>query len=258
MDLWSVGSFAFVALRTLTAVWLLVLAARRQVGAAHLAGQAFADAAAALLLLSYARFEVRETLGWLAIPAFLFFVGWEMTAAARRFELVGDSPAQDAADAELLGAGFAVGWDVLGIAPAFLAGAVVAWDVIVPRQWTFPTNRPVLACTPAVLWAGDTLTLDMVVPHGGELVVLRPERRPLYLVQYPPAGTVPPEQRFEYRERLVLPVVSAAGRTGYGASDERLFVDTGVYVFNLDEYKDPSVAFTCRVRYRGTADHSPG
>jgi hypothetical protein len=139
-----------------------------------------------------------------------------------------------------------------------LAGAVVAFDVIVPRQWTFPTNRPVLACTPAVLWAGDTLTLDMVVPHGGELVVLRPERRPLYLVQYPPAGTVPPEQRFEYRERLVLPVVSAAGRTGYGASDERLFVDTGVYVFNLDEYKDPSVAFTCRVRYRGTADHSPG
>ncbi|HEX9704217.1 MAG TPA: hypothetical protein VGA20_03085 [Gemmatimonadales bacterium] len=258
MDLWSTASASYVLLRTLAAVWLLVLMARRSAGTADLAGQAFSDAAAALFLLAYARYDVREMLGWLAVPLLIYFVGWEVVAAVRRFELVGDSPGEVTSEAEIIGAGFVWTWDIFGIAPAIFAGAFVVLDVVAPRQWNFPNAPPAFTCAPAVLAAGETLTLDLAVPHGGELIVLRPRKEPLYLVEAAPAGFVPPEQRFDFRDRVMLRADSAVGRAAYGARSEPVFADTGEYIFTVPEYKDPSVVFTCRVRYLGPRAKNDG
>jgi hypothetical protein len=251
LDLWTIASVSYIVLRTLTAVWLLICMARRSAGTAGLTGQAFADAAAALFLLAYARYDLREMLGWLAVPVLIYFVAWELVTAVRRFEGIGDSPTQDAGEAEMIGAGFAWVWDVFGVAPAIFAGMLVVLDVLAPRQWNFPNARPALTCTPAAVEAGDTLAIDMTVPHGGELIVLRPLKAPLYVVEAAPAGSVPLERRFDYRDRVLLRTDSTFARAGYGSRTEPVFADTGEYIFTVSEHKDPSVVSTCRVRYLG-------
>jgi len=240
---------AYVVARTVIAGVLLVLAARRRAPGA-VAAQALSDAAAALLVLAYARYALRTALGWVTLPLFAYFVAWEVIAAARRFDAMGEAPGDPWSDAELIGGTARWAWDVLGVAPAVVLGAIVAGAFILPGQWTMPGTPPPLTCAPTEVAPGDTITLRMRVPHGGELGVFTPRRGYYSIRSTPPAGTVPDAARFEYRDRLVIPTASAAGRRVNAGARERVFADSGTYMFSLSEYKDVSMAITCAVHYR--------
>jgi hypothetical protein len=231
----------YVVARTVIAGALLLLVARRRAPGA-LAAQAVSDAVAALLVLAYAGYALRAALGGLTVLLFVYFVVWEVIAATRRFNAMGDAVDEAWSDAELLGGTARWAWDVLGVAPAFLVGALVAGSIVLPGQWTLPGTPPPLTCAPTELGSGDTLMLRMRTPHGGELGAFTPRRGYYNLRSTPRAGTVPDADRFARQDRLVIPTTSVTGR--------QVFTDSGTYMFSLSEYKDVSMSVTCAVRYR--------
>src|SRR5258705_3198703 len=183
MSIWSLAALAYVLARTVVAGALLVLAIRRR-ASGPVAAQAISDAAVALLVLAYALYPLRAALGWLSVPLFLYFIAWEGLAAARRMSAIGETPDAPASDAELLGGMSRWVWDLGGLAPAFIMGALVAGAVILPGQWTLPGEPSALSCSPVELVSGDALVLRMKTPHGAELGVFTPRRG--YLSLRPP------------------------------------------------------------------------
>jgi hypothetical protein len=120
-----------------------------------------------------------------------------------------------------------------------------------------------LACTPAVLRAGDTLTVRLGRPHPGELAVVAPDGTYFVLAsaalerQYADsagAGLIPAEA-FARMDRLALGTRDAAalpyvhGR----ARNERIFRTAGTYELRLADnlFTDAGgEVHVCRVEYR--------
>lgn len=249
MSFWSLSAIAYVVARTVVAGVLLVLAIRRRASAV-VAAQAISDAAVAVLVLAYALYPLRATLGWLSVPLFLWFIVWEGLAAAQRLGAIGETPDEPLSDAELLGGMSRWVWDLGGLAPAFIIGGLVAGAMIVPGEWDLPGTPSALSCTPAEVHAGDDLTLRMRTPHGGDFGVFTPRRGYLILRSPVAAGSVPEAQRFEHQGLLALPTESFTGRRRHAPPDEPVFTDAGTYTFSMSAYRDPSLSFTCVVRYQ--------
>jgi hypothetical protein len=239
MSVWTGVVLVYLVVRSAVAIVLLWRGLLRHDGAA-LAAQALSDAAAAVFLAGYASYAFRTALGLFAVPLFIGFVVWEAIAAARRFAEMGESVGETWSDAELIGGTFRWAWDMCGIAPPFLAGAVLVFNGLIPGQVALPGAPGPFECTPAVVVRGDSITLSMAVPHGSELGVFTPQRVYFALVTAPAARSNPPVRRFETQEQIVVP--TARGRS------ERIFADTGAYLFTLSQYHDLSVTNTCVVR----------
>jgi hypothetical protein len=239
----------YVVVRTVVAGVLLVLAVRRRTPGV-VAAQAVSDAAVALLVTAYALYPLRAGLGWLSVPLFFYFIAWEGLAAARRISAIGETPDEPLSDAELLGGMSRWVWDLGGLAPAFIMGVLVAGAIILPGEWDLPGTPSALSCAPVEVRSGDDLILRMRTPHGSDLGVFTPRRGYLILRAPVAAGSVPEAERFEHQGRLALPSASVTGRRRHAPADEALFADSGTYTFSMSEYRDPSVVFTCVVRYR--------
>ena len=249
MSTLSVGTVVYVVARTIIAVVLLVLVARGR-APRGLGAQALSDAAAGLLVLAYAGYGLRAALGWLSVLLFIYFVAWEVIAAARRLDAMGEEVGDQWSDTELIGGTMRWVWDVAGIAPVFIAGVLVAGSVVLPGQYSLPGSPPPLSCAPAEVAPGETVILRMRTPHGGDLGVFTPRRGYYVLKSTPAAGTVPYAQRFEHQERLAIPTaLTTARRLRGGGAEELVFADTGKYQFSLSEYKDPSLSLMCAVHY---------
>jgi len=249
MSIWSVAAIAYVAVRTVIAGVLLVHAVRRRVSGI-LAAQAISDAAVAVLVLAYALYPLRAALGWVSVLLFLFFVGWELLAATRRLDLMGETPGDPMSDVELLGGTARWVWDACNLAPAFVIGALVVGSVVWRGGYTLPGTPSALKCTPADVHSGDDLILRMKTPHGGDLGVFTPRRGYLILRSPVAAGSVPETEGFEHQGLLALPIESFTGLGRHAPADEAVFADSGTYTFSMSEYRDASVAFTCAVHYR--------
>jgi hypothetical protein len=249
VSIWSVGAVVYVVARTVVAGVLLVLAVRRR-ARGEVAAQAISDAAVALLVLAYALYPLRAALGWVSVPLFMYFIAWEGIAAARRLSAIGETPDDPLSDAELLGGMSHWVWDLGGLAPAFIMGVLVSGAIILPGEWTLPGTPSALSCAPVEVVSGDALILRMRTPHGSDLGVFTP-RRGYYVLRSPvAAGSVPEAERFERQGQLALATASATGRRRHAPADERVFVDSGKYIFSMSEYRDPSLSFTCAVHYR--------
>jgi hypothetical protein len=249
VNIWSVGAVVYVVARTVVAGVLLVLALRRRTPGV-LAAQAISDAAVALLVTAYALHSLRAALGWLSVPLFLYFIAWEGLAAAQRIGAIGETPDQQLSDAELLGGMSRWVWDLVGLAPAFIMGVLVAGAIILAGEWTLPGSPSALSCTPVEIHAGDDLVLRMRTPHGGDLGVFTPRHGYLILRSPVAAGSVPQAERFENQRLLALPTEAFAGRRRHAPSDEPVFAEAGTYTFSMSAYRDPTLAFTCVVQYR--------
>ena len=249
MSIWSLVAVAYVAVRTVAAGVLLVHAIRRRASGV-LAAQAISDAAAALLVLAYALHELRSVLGWLSVPLFFYYIGWEGLAAAQRISAIGEIPDEPLSDAELLAGMWRWVWDLGGLAPAFIMGGLVAGSMILPGEWTLPGTPSALNCTPAEVHAGKDLILRMRTPHGGELGVFTPRRGYLIIRAPVAAGSVPRAERFEYQRLLALPTEAFTARKRDARADEAVFTDAGAYTFSMSAYQDPSLSSTCVVVYR--------
>ena len=235
--------------RTLAAVVIGVSGTRGGAPVWRTVGQGASDVACVLFLLAYLDYDLRDVAKFFAPLLLVYVLLWEAWSLRARLG------AEDDADA---GDGTALIWplqfvyEVLMIMPPVAAGAFLVFDLIFPRQWPFPNRPPALRCEPGVVARGDRLTLRLDVPHGGELGVFTPSGRFLYVdvVELTPGGT-PRGLRFEQRERLTLSSGTAAGRARPGGAVERVFSDTGTYMFRVSEAAEVSASLICRVRYVG-------
>lgn len=116
-----------------------------------------------------------------------------------------------------------------------------------------------LKCSPAKLFKGDTVTLDMVTPHGGDLAVRAPDGTD-FLVVFQPHNEGPDAQplmeanEFMKLDQLKLVTNQTKARPWvYGRDkNELIFTRTGWYQFRLSENllsDDGTPLYTCRVHY---------
>jgi hypothetical protein len=109
-----------------------------------------------------------------------------------------------------------------------------------------------LRCSPRNLWLGDTLTLNMSVPHGRDLAILGPDHKFFWLRSWEPndEATTAKWHAFETLRQLKLVTTEAKGRVS--TADEPIFTKTGWYrirvSYNL-ETDDGTPVSQCKVYY---------
>jgi TonB family protein len=147
-----------------------------------------------------------------------------------------------------------------GILTALLAiacGAVTASAQIKPQPSEADARRRVrLVCSPRELFRGDTLRLEMSVPHGRDLAVVGPGDDYYFLKSWDPEDKEATANwfAFERQPTLDLPTLTSVGEWS-GAGDprwERVFSKTGWYEVRLSynlETDDGTPFQTCRVHY---------
>jgi hypothetical protein len=140
-------------------------------------------------------------------------------------------------------------------AALLLVGCATA-EIEEPIAALFPTDPGVLACEPASLSDGQTLTLRFGQGHGRELAIVREaDETPYYLVvQAPPPGmrALMLRNLFAVATRVEMP----ASVTGYRwlgeGGNERIFTTPGEYVVVIsDDLESGTPGHSCAIDYRG-------
>ena len=244
MGIWN-STLVYVGARTLLAGALIALLLRRRVGALHAGGQIVSDLACAAFLLAYVNPDIRDDVGILVIPLWLFVLYWEATRFLENRRAAAECEDQETPldfGLHIYGSVWAFGF----VVPAILAGGFLMFNLLAPDQWPFPNPRPGLTCAPKRLHSGDELTLRMQVPHGAELTVFTPKGRALTVVPLIARGTQPPGSGFGWKARVAVAVDTVAGTAATGSQPERVFTDSGVYMLSVSSEAE---SLTCRVRY---------
>jgi hypothetical protein len=248
-----VGAIGYAAVRTVLAIGLAIRAPRLGGQRWAVLSQALADACYGAFPIAYVSYGFRHALGWLWVPLWLFAAGWEGYWYV--VELLADD--EELSTFERLEGPWKAVWGLAFVLPSLLAGVFVALDGIYPRAWVFGDEPPPFVCAPAALVFGDTLTLKMETPHGGELGVFTPTGRFLYIVPFA-AGSRQRETGFDWRAELQVRTRDATGTIVPGGPRQRIFADSGVYQFQLDEPASTAATLGCRVGYAGTPERTPG
>jgi hypothetical protein len=148
--------------------------------------------------------------------------------------------------------------------PESVAAPAVALDTTVRSETLLTGGTPgKMTCTPTTLRAGDTLTLNMPVPHGQYLAVSVPDGRFFFLVseQLLDAAyfwSLVPAEAFRTIPTFRIPTDVRARPSVYGRTlREAVFVEPGTYRITMGEnlstdYGPPvascDVVFTSRQR----------
>jgi hypothetical protein len=121
------------------------------------------------------------------------------------------------------------------------------------------SRKATLRCSPQKLLRGDTLTLDMATPHGGELAVRAPDGTDFFVIFRPhvigPAARplMDPERFMKFGQlRLVTDGIKARPWEYGRKENEFIFTKTGWYEVRLSENlmsDDESPLHTCKVYY---------
>jgi len=210
-------------------------------------GQALADACYGAFPIAYVSYGFRSALGLLWVPLWVYAAAWEIAWYLR--DMIEAVEEEQNSTFETIEAPWKVVWGLCFVLPSLVAGGIVAFDALYPREGPLAGGPPPLVCTPALLKPGDTLTLRMDTPHGGELGVFTPRSRYLYVVPISarsPRGT----PGFERVERLRLSTTDATASVTPTGPKEPIFADSGTYQFQLSEVAQLSLA--CRVRFTGS------
>jgi hypothetical protein len=136
----------------------------------------------------------------------------------------------------------------------FLVVPVAVLIASAPAQ-TAP-KHPQMRCEPKTIHMGESLTLVMPLPHEGELGVLAPHNRFLFIAFAPESSVTPPlaSSTFKPMGRLRLDSAVAVGlpEISPDASSERIFTAPGTYRFvvsqNLETEDDLGLNLVCDVR----------
>ena len=142
------------------------------------------------------------------------------------------------------------------------AGNATAIDTMaIARAFAEPPRDSNLACAPSVVGRGDTLRMEMTLPHGPTFHIATPDGTPFIVVFHgegdPDRGRrtslVPPDS-FAKLRRLALPVGAlTAGAWVFGRdTNEHVFVQPGFYRLRVgsDMETDGPVYAECVVRLR--------
>lgn len=136
-------------------------------------------------------------------------------------------------------------------------GVAPAVAQIKPQPSEADARRRVrLACSPRELFRGDTLRLEMTVPHGRDLAVIGPGDDYYFLKSWEPEDKEATADwfAFERQPTFDLPTLTTVGEwTGMGDPRwERVFNKTGWYEVRISynlETDDGTPFQTCRVHY---------
>lgn len=242
-----IGAVGYAGVRTLLAIGLAIRAPRLGGRRWAVLSQALADACYGAFPIAYVSYGFRHALGWLWLPLWIFAAVWE--GYWYLVELLADDEEQS--DLERIEGPWKAVWGLCFVLPSLLAGGFVALDAIYPHAWVFGDEPPPFACAPSVLKSGDTLTLTMETPHGGELGVFTPAGRFLYIVPFA-AGSRQRTTGFDWRSEFRLRTADATGSLTPGGPKLPIFADSGLYRFQLDEPVGSAATVECRVTYTGT------
>jgi hypothetical protein len=213
-------------------------------------GQALADACYGAFPIAYVSYGFRSALGLWWVPLWLYAAAWEGAWYVR--DMIEATEATDESALESIEAPWRVVWGLCFVLPSLIAGGIVAFDALYPRQWPLDGEPPPFVCTPALLRPGDTLTLRMDTPHGGELGVFTPRGRFLTVVPFrarAPRGA----SGFEGMAQLRLSTVGATANATPAGPEQPIFADSGTYQFQLSQVAEFSGAvLACRVRFTGS------
>ena len=109
-----------------------------------------------------------------------------------------------------------------------------------------------LRCSPGRLWLGDTLTLNMSVPHGRDLAILAPGNKFFWLRSWEPNDQVTTAKWYAFEKLRQLKIVTTEAKGRVSTDDESIFTKTGWYrirvSYNL-ETDDGTPVNECRVYY---------
>ena len=242
------GAITYSVVRTAGAVGMAISAPRLGGQRWAVLGQALADACYAAFPIAYVSHGFRSALGLLWVPLWVYAAAWEIAWYLR--DMIGVVEEDEATALESIEAPWKVVWGFCFVVPSLIAGGIVAFDALYPKQWPLAGEPPPLVCTPALLKPGDTLTLRMDTPHGGELGVFTPRGRYLYVVPFSarsPRGT----PGFDWVPRLRLSTADAtAGVTPTGPK-QPIFADSGTYQFQVSQVAEVSASLVCRVVFVG-------
>ena len=109
-----------------------------------------------------------------------------------------------------------------------------------------------LRCSPRRLWLGDTLTLNMSVPHGRDLAILGPGNKFFWLRSWEPNDEATTASWYAFEKLRQLKIVTKEAKGRVSTDDEPIFTKTGWYrvrvSYNL-ETDDGTPVNECRVYY---------
>jgi len=251
------GSVGYAGIRSVLAGGQIVTLFRSGSSIWAVLAQTLSDASLAIFPLAYTNPHLRAALGWLPLPLLVFALGWEVwqlvAGVAEGEPDAGETQGVDPVTvaAKEVAGGWRPIWHLLFVLPCVGAGGFLAFDVVAPDQWVFPSRLPAFRCEPAVLHPGDTLHLAMPRQHGAELGVFAPDGRFLFVLPFQAASQVPQNRgrSFAYRPSLTLRVAAATASLSPDGRREPIFSDTGVYCFRISEEAELSASLMCSVRY---------
>ena len=109
-----------------------------------------------------------------------------------------------------------------------------------------------LRCSPRNLWRGDTLTLNMSVPHGRDLAILAPDDKFFWLRSWEPNDEATTANWYAFEKLRQLKIVTTEAKGRVSTDDEPIFTKTGWYrirvSYNL-ETDDGTPVNECKVYY---------
>jgi hypothetical protein len=247
------GAITYSAVRTAGAVGMAIRAPRLGGHRWAMLGQALADASYAAFPIAYVSYGFRSALGLLWVPLWIYAAVWECAWFLR--DMLQAAEEEDETALDSIEAPWKVVWGLCFVLPSLIAGGIVAFDAVYPKQWSLGGEPPPFVCTPAVLKPGDTLTLRMDTPHSGELGVFTPRGRYLYVVPLrtrAPRGGGGGTPGFEGVDQLRLSTADAKASDAPAGAKELIFADSGTYQFQLSEVAQFSLA--CRVQFTGNPE----
>ena len=114
------------------------------------------------------------------------------------------------------------------------------------------TRKVSLRCSPRKLWLGDTLTLQMSVPHGRDLAILRPDDKFFWLRSWEPNNREATAQWYAFEKLGRLKLVTSEAKGQVRTDDELIFTKTGWYSIRISynlETDDGTPFNECKVYY---------
>ena len=114
------------------------------------------------------------------------------------------------------------------------------------------TRKMSLRCSPRKLWLGDTLTLNMSVPHGRDLAILSPNDKFFWLRSWEPNNQEATAQWYAFEKVRQLKLVTGEAKGRDSNDDELVFTKTGWYSIRISynlETDDGTPFNECKVYY---------
>lgn len=89
------------------------------------------------------------------------------------------------------------------------------------------TRKVTLRCSPRKFRLGDTLTLNMSVPHGRDLAILSPDDRFFWLRSWEPNDREATAQWYTFEKARQLKLATGKAKGSVSNGDELIFTRTG-------------------------------